>query len=817
MQNKKDKYNEGIFHLVFRYLAGYKKNTFLTITGIAFSVMLMFSLLQMGEMLLLQFRHMVGDYPTADFTICNYDFEKMDEIYDYLQKNHGEYTMYKYVDIGTFLTQYGNTEFVIEGIDGAWEKLFPDRKFIAGEKPEKYGEICIEKGYCDVLGKTPDEIIGEMLTLTVLDDAGKSHEMIYRVSAVVSDSNVLMDSHYFYITYETAVRDINFRQFVHDRESNGISIMLSTYSSSPEENVALMNELKEKFGDLYFYKNHYRGNEIRSRHFEEKGMLNNTAAAFLCVALLITFILALFVYVMIYINITKRIRQYGTFRCIGLSNHAMIKLMGMENMFDVCCGIVSGILMGKFMNQYVSAIILEDFLKTDMAGYFDGPFSYVITIFLTLLSVLTAFLSVYLKIRKQNPIEIRQLTDIKNKSIHEKTDRKKYSFLTDMASRNLKRSRIWTGSLFTVFTFAGVLVMVVGHMIEIIDFGSLDMRWKLADYELYSDTVSEQYITMEQVNNLKHVPGIDSVYWEKCGNDIRCLPNCGDMHKILLYVYSDNLFKKLLEQYSIQETDIINNEMALLISYEERELSCENVLLTYAGTREINKNVSVTVLVKEILYDKTGGNSFLGGMTFAPENNNYLIINEKLAEKIYSAFGDIHSLSNYTDILVDCGESIDETKLHEIFGKDIFVVNVKDVKNNDVGFLMAMGAVAAYVFLAIVVLGIMMVSCAIQINIADREKEIGMLRSIGVENLTVKKLLMEEMQIVAKRAMLFAIIISIPVNLYLEFAIYGQLKAAFLCYFAGIIFILSGCFIFTGYALKKELSEKKICDMLHCE
>ncbi len=160
---------DGIISLAFSYIKGYKKNTVLSIMGIAFSVTLMFSLLQMGERVLLQFRHMIGDYPTADFQIRNFDFDELDEIYSWLEEHHSEYTMYKKATYASGLAPNGMTAIIIEGVEGAWKEL-PPREFIAGKEPEKYGEICVEEKYCAMLGKTPEELVGESLKLTVHDD-----------------------------------------------------------------------------------------------------------------------------------------------------------------------------------------------------------------------------------------------------------------------------------------------------------------------------------------------------------------------------------------------------------------------------------------------------------------------------------------------------------------------------------------------------------------------------------------------------------------------------------------------------------------------
>lgn len=774
---KKQK-KSGIFHLTFSYIKGYKKNTILSILGIAFSVMLMFSLLQMGEMILSQFRHMVGDYPTADFQIRNFDFGELDEIYSYLQKNHGEYTFYKRAVYGSSFAPNGMTVITIEGVEGAWDKL-PPREVLAGRKPEKYGEICVEKKYCAMLGKTPQEIVGEKLKLTVHDDDYKEHEITYRVSGVLSDVGDNSDSCSMQTTYETAVRNVGKYHFKYDLNGNQINMLYDKFSENSERDVELQIEIMNRFcnGDKYFYKNHIWNNPVRSEKFEDKGAINDTAVAFGAIAVLVSVCLVLFVYNTVSISMIRKIRQYGMMRCMGLSNKDLIFMMGIETCFYTGCGLVLGILAGNLLNGFVSGPILRVLLNIEMSKNLGGIFAYAVTAVLTVLAIALAFCFVYLKIR------------------------------------NLKRNKSRTHTLYAILVISGVIIMVIVNAVGTMNFKSFDMRGHFSRYEVFSNHIDEKYISTEQILELGQKEGVNSVYWQKFCDDIKCTPDDQNQYNTHMYVFSDSLFDKFLE---LNDISVSKEEAGVVISYDDSKYQCDEIILKYAGLKETDRTASVTVPVKKILYDEYG-NSLLGGLTFAPSENAYLIVSEKFAEKIYVSLGDKDSFSKYTDILVDCTKEVDETVLYEIFGNEVSIIDLKAFADNTEGQLLGMGAIALYVLLAVMVLGGLIMNNIIKTNIVSREKEIGMIRSIGAEDILVKQLLVKEIMTLALRAVVTAALVALPVSLYLSVMMQDKVEIKVAGYFVGTLVVFGGCYFLTKRAVKKNLAGKNISEMLRQE
>lgn len=774
---KKQK-KSGIFHLTFSYIKGYKKNTILSILGIAFSVMLMFSLLQMGEMILSQFRHMVGDYPTADFQIRNFDFGELDEIYSYLQKNHGEYTFYKRAVYGSSFAPNGMTVITIEGVEGAWDKL-PPREVLAGRKPEKYGEICVEKKYCAMLGKTPQEIVGEKLKLTVHDDDYKEHEITYRVSGVLSDVGDNSDSCSMQTTYETAVRNVGKYHFKYDLNGNHINMLYDKFSENSEQNVELQIEIMNRFcsGDKYFYKNHIWTNPVRSEKFEDKGAINDTAAAFGAIAVLVSVCLVPFVYNTVSISIIRKIRQYGMMRCMGLSNKDLLSMMGIETCFYTGCGLVLGILAGNLLNGFVSGPILRVLLNIEISKNLGGIFAYAVTAVLTVLAIALAFCFVYLKIR------------------------------------NLKRNKSRTHTLYAILVISGVIIMVIVNAVGTMNFKSFDMRGHFSRYEVFSNHIDEKYISTEQILELGQKEGVNSVYWQKFCDDIKCTLDDQNQYDTHMYVFSDSLFDKFLE---LNDISVSKEEAGVVISYDDSKYQCDEIILKYAGLKETDRTASVTVPVKKILYDEYG-NSLLGGLTFAPSENAYLIVSEKFAEKIYVSLGDKDSFSKYTDILVDCTKEVDETVLYEIFGNEVSIIDLKAFADNTEGQLLGMGAIALYVLLAVMVLGGLIMNNIIKTNIVSREKEIGMIRSIGAEDILVKQLLVKEIMTLALRAVVTAALVALPVSLYLSVMMQDKVEIKVAGYFVGTLVVFGGCYFLTKRAVKKNLAGKNISEMLRQE
>lgn len=514
----KEQKKRGISHLAFSYIKGYKKNTILSIVGVAFSVMLMFSLLQMGEMLLLQYRHLAGDLTTNDFKVYDLDKEKLDEIYSYMKENHQEYDFCEITGYASAMTENGMTEILISGVNGAWTNLLMVHP-VAGTLPEKEGEICVEERYCKAAGKTPEEMLGTDLTLNAYDDEGNENEITYHVSAVISDAPSPSGMYYMFTSWETAFYHIDRYQLRHDKKENSILFMLDRYTENSEKNVDLIVEIGNRFmnGDKQFMFKKVQFDETRSEFFsDDDGTYYNLIKAFTAVVLLIAFGMVIFVYNTVSISITEKIRQYGAMRCIGLDSRGLLKLMTVETMFYTVCGIATGMLAGTFLNRlvaekliwYLSGITLE-----------EAPIeflSYVTTSVLTLIAVLLAFAVVFLKIRKLEPVEMMRFVETKyaGKKVDKRVNDKK--LLQEMVNRNIKRNRTRSGVLFFTLTLSGTILMVLLNIVGLIDINA-SARWQMADYEIASNVIGEndEYIPAETIRQLEKLAAVDAVYWQR--------------------------------------------------------------------------------------------------------------------------------------------------------------------------------------------------------------------------------------------------------------------------------------------------------------
>lgn len=803
---KKQK-KSGIFHLAFSYIKGYKKNTILSILGIAFSVMLMFSLLQMGEMMLSQFRHMVGDYATMDFKVYDLEMDKLDEIYSYLQENHKEYTFCKDITYGVALMEDGITEIVIDGMDGAWMELF-QLELVTGRLPKKKGEICVGEGYCKAVGKTPEEMTGTKLKLMVRDDEGEEHEIIYQVSAVVTDIPVPGAVHMMITTAETARSHIQEYHFKHDRKNNQILFLRDRYRDCSEENVKLQSELQSRFGNKYFYRDHIQVDETREELFgNEESTYRDFSNSFFGIALLIAFCMVIFVYNTVSISITEKIRQYGAMRCIGLDSRGLLRLMTAETMFYAVCGIAVGMLAGTFLNRLVAGPIVSYMAGITLVGDESGILSYIATSVLTLIAVLLAFVVVFLKIRKLEPVEMMRFVETKyaGKKVDKRVKDKK--LLQEMANRNIKRNRTRSGVLFFTLTLSGTILMVLLNVVGLIDINA-SQKWQMADYEIASNVIGEndEYIPAETVRQLEKLDAVDSVYWQRWDREIGCQPD--DM---VFMIYSDSLFDELLTLYDIPENNMDKEEAGIVLC-DRDGYECSSVTLSYKNADGEKKTTTIPV---QGAY--SGEEKLLGsGVPNGADDNRYLIVNEKLAQKIYKTFGMENALESYTGVMVS-GEQLTEEELHELFGPKVSVANFKNVMADAQTQLLGMGMVALYILLSIIVLGILIINNIIKTNIVNREHEIGMMRSIGAEDALVKRLLGKEIMELAARAVVTAGIITFPITAYLSIMMHDELKITIIGYISGAVIVLAGCYFLSKRAIKKNLAGRNISQMLRQE
>lgn len=107
--------------LAWSYIKGYKKNSLICIMGIAFSVMLMFSLSQMSSSIVNYYKDMLLGKSTYDVMFRNITGEQLDDIYSELENE--ECNKAKMLWYGQAFFETGISRVNVIGAEGEWNKI----------------------------------------------------------------------------------------------------------------------------------------------------------------------------------------------------------------------------------------------------------------------------------------------------------------------------------------------------------------------------------------------------------------------------------------------------------------------------------------------------------------------------------------------------------------------------------------------------------------------------------------------------------------------------------------------------------------------
>lgn len=775
-----------MLHIVWYYVKGYKRSTILYIMGIAFSVALMFSMIQMGNRLLFQFKQMLLATEAYDFQVYDLNSDQIDRIYTYLENYDEDILFMKRIIYGTSRFEDNLATIQIAGVDGQWSKLL-NTELVVGTYPSVGNEICVEEKYCNYIGVNPKDMIGRGISLNVEDDEGNETALTYKVVGVISNAPTSYPTYYMYTTYQSAIETIAAYHFSHDQEYNSLVVMLETYDFDKE--MDLTDAIIKEFGtEPGFYADHIRENEDKSAIYNEEGGYHAVEVVFYGISVFIGICLAIFVYNIILVSMTQKIKQYGIMRCIGMDNRTLLVLMSGEILFYAMFGLVIGILFGNVLNYFAANEIIKNLLDIEVDMYNNSISVYIFTVLLTFAAIILAFTFIFLKLHKLKPIEITQCTEMDNSKLRFHTKINNKNFVKSMAVLNLQRNKLNSRILFITLVISATIIIVLFNAVALIDIKRARAKEQFADYEVYSDIVSEKYISAGDIKRLGNIDGVNEIYCQKIDTEYLCKPDKNNIYSTMLVLYSDNLYEKFVKLNHIKNVDIKHDDVAVVFSFSDNQYNCTYIDISRTNDYlEENAREAYKIKVNDILYS---GYSLLGGSVISEAERAYLIINENLAEKIYG------TVKQYTDILIDCDEALDENTILT-YMEGTTCVHLKDALETGKAQLLGMGYMCLYVLVSVVLLSILIINSTIKTNIVNRIKEIGMLRSIGAEEVTVRKMLCYEIMELAVRAVLTACIISIPVCLYISLILNDCMDIKLIGYIAGVIVVLTGSYLIT--------------------
>lgn len=785
--------------LAWKYIKGYKKNTTVCVMGIAFSVMLIFSLVGISNRIMNQYQDMlINNSSLHDFRIHNISSEMAEEIYnDFLPEDS-----YKLINqwCGTIYTNKLNTNMLVLAVEGDW-LTFYKVEIKEGKAPEKAYEICIEEKYSKEYGIK----VADKLTYELYDDAGTEHKVTFEVTGIISNMPSSSMTEYIFTSYNTS-KDLTLNQgFVVGDNNNSVLAAFDLYKISEDKEEDLFSALAVKYGTKFYFE-HIEANEDKWEILGEEGTYTDISNSFYGICAVVFICMTVFIYNAISINMTEKIRQYGTLRCIGMSNRKLVGIMAIEQFFYTIVGLVIGITGGKILNSVVANKLIGCFISFDGVGATESVWAYIITIAVAMIAVLFAFVGMFIKISKRKPLEMLRYMEA-SKEVKVKSGGK--NVIWNMSNRNIKRNPSKSRILMSTVFIASLLIMLIGNVITSIDLNINKLISAIADVEVISSIASDEapYIEQDMVERLENNDKVKEVYGQRRVYGYDILVDGKVSGKISgVIIYSDNLMEKFLEFNDVKDLSLSKDIAVLLVANEDDSLSkiglyAQSDIIDLPGAKReysLKVNKCVTLSTSALLGSQHGIES-------------YIIINEHLANKIMG------EIDEYTNIYVDLKESADISVVNELIGIDEYTyIDLNDTTLDAQNQMIGMMSMALYMMVAVIILNIFVISNIIKSNVALRSKEIGMLRSIGAEKKWIEKSIIGEILILALKGMMAAIVVSIPVSMYIYIIINETAGIGYGGYIVGVPIILLGVYFISKLVIKKSM-KLEITEMVRSE
>lgn len=784
--------------LAWKYMKGYKKHGMVCITGIAFSVMLIFSLIGISNRIMAQYQNMLWSMvSTFDVKIKDIDTNQMEKIYNDIFQDDCKKIMRQ--NCGVIYTENGMPVHLL-AVEGDWQDAYRT-ELVQGCFPEKEYEVCVEERFA----KEYRIEISDVVEYELYDDAGELYQVTFEVTGIVKNlPNATWDK-YIFTNRSTVIALEKNNNFVVEISNNSLLIEFDKYTYNLEKVSDLAFILTETYGTS-FYRDNLVYNEAKEELILEKDTFFSYSSAFYGICAVVFVCMTMFVYNAISINMTEKIRQYGMLRCIGITNKNMIFMILIEQLFYAVIGTVVGIIGGRLLNTVVADKLMEPFGVVLDSGLKESIGAYLITVVVVLVAVFLAFGAMLLKMRKKKPIEMLcHMEDMKEV----KQTGKRKSVLFDMASRNINRNKSKSRILMSTIFVATLLIVLIGNAITSIQVDMNKTMSAIAQVEVdsWGGALEHPFIEKETIELIKNHEAVQELYWQKreASYDLRIEGQVSDEIGAIL-VYSDNLMEKFMQFNDVKGLDI-REDIAIVLSDKDMDSISEIKLQTdmdVYGSPDAKKEYTVAVDA----YVPMSQSALLGQtMGYHP----CLIVNEALGKKI------LGEIENYTNIYIDMTDDMDIFSIKEMIGIDEYMYfDMSSYQVDAQNQLISMVIMALYMLVSVIVLNLFVISNTVKSNISLREKEIGMLRSIGAEKVWIEKMISNEIMLLTLKGLVAGVVVAIPVSIHVYIAINEAVGIGYGGFLVGIPIVLCGVY-FISRVIMKSCLKPEITEMIRNE
>lgn len=761
--------------IIIRYLLRNKKRTSKTILCIAFSVMLMFSLMQMGDVLLKEFHDLALNGLHRDVSITRITLSEMEKIQKIADKQAAAqmYTIW----VGDVDLEQKAKAGRILGLEGDLE-YFKDCEMIDGRKPEETGEIILSQS---LMESKPDYYKpGNRVELSISDEKNGNHKETFTVCGVFS--NIKDEGDMIFTSVVTADQLRKQWGLSEASDSNAAAVTIHKEEYKADKAADFLYEIREVLypeeseEKTYFFKDRVLWNEQKSALYEEEGTFTSVSQTLKLLTVIIAAGMMIYIYGVFHINVFQKIRYLGIMRCLGGDKKTLAGNIFGESMLISHAGILLGILGGNVLNRFVADKVLNALMKVDYSVQLRQMWITYAEVYLAaLLPILMATLKVWLGAVKISPVQAMNFEENSKirKPSHERKQTKQKNILRYLAGRNIWRNR---SQSFTVIAVIGVtltLLLIIANTFSVVDFTPQKGRQDFCRYELIFDYGTEDYFRDQDVEKFKELDGVEEVYSQFIAREIKIQTE----RDSLLVVYSDSLWEKLLEYNpELKNLDYENKPVSVAYSSDEFDLA-PSVTLGGAGQEEKRQ--------MPVSQKCVGTQSLLGELT---ENDDTikLILNEKMAEEMGIGTGQYSSMSLETNSRFD-NAHFEEFVKENLKNASIVPLNEESSDENQ---LLAIIFLASYICIAFFVFVFSMIESMVEFNMINRRSEYGIMRALGMNRRLYEKLICLESIRLGFYAVVIAVIVSLFANYYFTSQIFQQAEFSIPAYIVTVVMLM---------------------------
>ncbi len=761
--------------IIIRYLLRNKKRTSKTILCIAFSVMLMFSLMQMGDVLVKEFHDLALNGLHRDVSITRITLSEMEKIQKIAKKQTAAqmYTIW----VGDVDLEQRAKAGRILGLEGDLE-YFKDCEMIAGRKPEETGEIIVSQS---LMESQPDYYkLGNRVELSISDEKNRNHKEAFTVCGVFS--NIKDEGDMIFTSVLTADQLRKQWGLSEASDSNAVAVTIHKEEYKADKIADFLYEIREVLypeeseEKTYFFRDRVLWNEQKSALYEEEGTFTSVSQTLKLLTVIIAAGMMIYIYGVFHINVFQKIRYLGIMRCLGGDQKKLAGNIFGESMLISHAGILFGILGGNVLNRFVADKVLNALMKVDYSVRLRQMWGTYAEVYLVaLLPILMATLKVWLGVIKISPVQAMNFEENSKirKPSHERKQTKQKNIVGYLAGRNIWRNRSQSFTVIAVISVTLTLLLIIANTFSVVDFTPQKGRQDFCRYEIIFDYETEDYFRDRDVEKFRELDGVEEVYSQFIAREVKLQSE----RDSLLVVYSDSLWEKLLEYNpELKNQDYENKPVSVAYSSDEFDLASSVTLEGVNQEEKIQMPVTQTCV---------GTQSLLGELT---ENDDTIkfILNEKMAERIGIVTGQYSSMSLETNSRFDNAHFEEFVKENL---KNALIVPL-NAESSDENQLLAIIFLASYICIAFFVFVFSMIESMVEFNMINRRSEYGVMRALGMNRRLYKKLICLESIRLGFYAVIIAVIVSLFANYYFTSQIFQQAEFSIPAYIVTVVMLM---------------------------